>query len=150
MRLTQYTDFGLRLLIYLASTPERSASVREVAEAYGISKSHLNKTALELTAKGVLVSRRGRGGGVGLARSPHRISIGGIVRMLEPDFNLVECMRPGNACAITPVCGFRGVCQEAQAALLAVFDRYTLADVIVNESRCGEVCRLLEIPLPAP
>ena len=150
MRLKQYTDYGLRLLIYLAARPDYDASVREVAEAYGISKAHLDKAALQLTSEGVLKSRRGRGGGVRLSSQPERILVGTVVRLLEPDFNLVECMRPDNACAITPACELREICREARAAVLAVFDRYTLADVVRGGERRAAICQLLAIPIGEP
>lgn len=143
MRLTQYTDYGLRLLIYLASAPDQSASVREVADAYDISRAHLNKVALQLTAHGVLTARRGRGGGVWLASPPDRILLGTVIRLLEPDFHFVECMRPGNQCVITPACRLREICQQAQEAVFVVFDRYTLADLLEDTERRDAVCALL-------
>ncbi|MFP4208567.1 MAG: Rrf2 family transcriptional regulator [Wenzhouxiangella sp.] len=146
MRLTQYTDYGLRLLIYLASAPAQSASVREVADAYDISRAHLNKVALQLTACGVLTARRGRGGGLRLGSPPDRILLGTVIRLLEPDFHFVECMRPGNACVITPACRLREICQQAQEAVLAVFDRHTLADLLEDAERRDTVCRLLGLP----
>jgi len=146
VRLTQYTDYGLRLLIYLAARPDFAATVREVSDAYGISRAHLNKVALQLTSAGVLASKRGRGGGVRLAGRPDCILLGTVVRLLEPDFNLVECMRPANACVITPSCRLRDICKEVQSAVLDVFDRYTLADLVHDDAQRHAICRLLGIP----
>jgi Rrf2 family nitric oxide-sensitive transcriptional repressor len=146
MRLTQYTDYGLRLLIYLSIAPERSASVREVAEAFKISRPHLNKVALHLRTLGVLTSRRGRGGGLKLASPPERIVLGTIIRLLEPDFNFVECMRPDNQCVITPACRLREICKQAQEAVIGVFDSYTLADLLKGNERRAAVCDLLNLP----
>jgi Rrf2 family nitric oxide-sensitive transcriptional repressor len=146
MRLTQYTDYGLRLLIYLSTAPERSASVREVAEAFDISRPHLNKVALHLSTYGVLTSRRGRGGGLKLASPPDRILLGTIIRLLEPDFHFVECMRPDNQCVITPACKLREICKQAQEAVMGVFDRYTLGDLLRDDERRAAVCELLHLP----
>jgi Rrf2 family nitric oxide-sensitive transcriptional repressor len=146
MRLTQYTDYGLRLLIYLSTAPERSASVREVAEAFDISRPHLNKVALELSKNGVVKSRRGRGGGLKLASPPDRIVLGTIIRLLEPDFHFVECMRPDNQCVITPACKLREICKQAQEAVIGVFDRYTLGDLLRDDERRAAVCELLHLP----
>ena len=146
MRLTQYTDYGLRLLIYLATAPERSASVREVATAFDISKPHLNKVALQLSSSGVLISRRGRGGGLQLASPPDRIVLGTIIRLLEPDFHFVECMRPDNQCVITPACRLREICQQAQEAVVGIFDDYTLDDLLADDDRRAAVCKLLNLP----
>lgn len=148
MRLTQYTDYGLRLLIYLSAAPERSASVREVAEAFDISRPHLNKVALHLRSSGVLTSRRGRGGGLRLASSPDRIMLGTIIRLLEPDFHLVECMRPDNQCVITPACRLREICKQAQEAVLGIFDGYSLGDLLSDQERRAAVCDLLNLPQP--
>jgi Rrf2 family nitric oxide-sensitive transcriptional repressor len=145
MRLTQYTDYGLRLLIYLSTAPERSASVREVAEAFQISRPHLNKVARQLSTNGVLRSRRGRGGGLQLAAPPDRILLGNVIRLLEPDFHLVECMRPDNQCVITPACKLREICQEAFESVIGVFDRYTLADLLKDDDRRFAVCELLNL-----
>lgn len=148
MRLTQYTDFGLRLLIYLAVAPGHSASLGEIADSYGISKAHLKKAAQALAANGILVTRRGKSGGVRLVKKPELIVIGNVIRQLEPDLHLVECMRPSNACVITPACRLRAITLEARAALLAVFDRYTLADIVAEPGQKEALVRLLVISDP--
>ncbi|WP_404383456.1 Rrf2 family transcriptional regulator [Caenispirillum salinarum] len=137
MRLTQHTDFALRLLIALAVVERRAPgagrtlTVRDIAERYNISRHHLMKVANELTRLGVVEGLRGRGGGVRLARPAAEIGIGAVVRALESRDDLVECFdRASDACAISPACRLKGMLGQAQEAFLAVLDRHTLADVV--------------------
>ena len=131
MRMTQHTDYALRMLIYLASRPDRVCTVSDVAAAYRLSRNHLLKVALRLRRMGVIATMRGRSGGIRLAREPHQINLGELVRWTEEDFSLVECMQDrGGACVISPVCRVKGIFQEALQAYLAVLDRHTLADAV--------------------
>ncbi|WP_376689978.1 RrF2 family transcriptional regulator [Wenzhouxiangella sp. EGI_FJ10409] len=144
MRLTQYTDFSLRVLIYLGLHDDRRCTIREISEAYGISRNHLMKVVQQLAAEGFIESVRGVGGGLTLSSDCSRLNVGRIVRAMEPDLGLVECMRPGNECVITPACALTGMLAEARKAFLNVLDRYTLADIL-GGSRRGELSRLLGI-----
>ena len=134
MKLTLYTDYSLRVLIFLASKPKDELSnIKEIAAAYQISKNHLMKVIHELGKLGLIETIRGRGGGIRLAREPEDINIGKVVRQTEDDFHLVECFDPSvNRCAITSVCGLRHLLFQALQAYLAVLDQYTLRDVTVN------------------
>lgn len=125
MRLTRYTDYALRVLMHVAAA-DRLVSISEMADAYGISRNHLTKVVHQLGKAGYLASIRGRGGGVRLARSPEEINIGQVIRSTEEGFELVDCAN----CIISPVCGLTAVVGEALAAFLAVFDTYTLADIL--------------------
>lgn len=130
MRLTTYTDFGLRLLMYVALKGGALATIQEVADAYDISKNHLMKVAYDLGVHGYLETVRGRGGGLRLGRPAEKIRLGDVVRSLEDDFTMVECFAPSaNRCHITRSCRLKGVLGEALAAYLAVLDNYTLADL---------------------
>ncbi len=143
MRLTLQTDYALRMLIYLAIHDGRPCRVTDVATAYGISRNHLLKVALRLGRLGYLATARGRTGGIALARSPEDINLGEIVRHMEDDFAMVECMRrDGGLCAISPACRLKGVVGKALEAFLAVFNGFTLADLVRNRSDLAE---LLEI-----
>ncbi|MFI4859843.1 MAG: Rrf2 family transcriptional regulator [Phycisphaerales bacterium JB063] len=128
MHLTTHTDYALRLLIYLQARPEAPASVREVAEAYGISAHHLAKVAQTLAGLGWIDSRRGRGGGLALGEGAPQLGLGEVVRALEPDA-LVECHGDRSACPIEPACKLKGVLYEAREAFYAALDDYTLADL---------------------
>ncbi|MFD1707799.1 Rrf2 family transcriptional regulator [Siminovitchia sediminis] len=134
MRLTNYTDYSLRVLIYLTNKkPGELANITEIAEAYGISRNHLTKVIHELGKIGVIHTIRGRGGGIKLALPPEEINIGEVVRKTEDDFNLVECFGEGPShCVISPVCGLRHVLNRALLAYLEVLDNYTLADIVTS------------------
>ncbi|RWN60558.1 Rrf2 family transcriptional regulator [Mesorhizobium sp.] len=143
MRLTFQTDYALRMLIYLAVHRERPCRVTDVAAAYGISRNHLLKVAFRLGRLGYLTTARGRTGGIALARRPEDINLGEVVRHMEDDFALTECMRrDGGLCVISPACRLEGVVVKALQAFLAVFDGYTLADIAANRS---ELVELLEM-----
>ena len=129
MRLTRYTDYSLRVLMYLAARPGRLCSIAEISKGYGISHSHLTKVVHDLGKRGYVTSVRGRSGGIRLARPPEEIGVGEVIRATEDGFDLVDC---GN-CVIAPSCGMTGVLQEAVRAFLAVLDRYTLADLPKRE-----------------
>lgn len=134
MQLTTYTDYALRVLMYLAVHEERLVTIAEMATAYHISKNHLMKIVHQLGQEGVVETVRGRGGGLRLGQSPERLCLGHIVRQMEPHFNVVECFDPTtNHCPITPACGLAPVLVEARDAFLAVLDRYTLADLILDQ-----------------
>lgn len=130
MRLTHYSDFSLRLLMYAALRPKELVTIAEVAEAYGISKNHLMKVAFQLGRHGFLETVRGRKGGLRLARKASRIGLGQVVRATEEDFRMVECFDPAtNGCILSRACRLRGVLSKALDAYLAVLDEYTLADL---------------------
>lgn len=130
MRLTIYTDFSLRLLMYLALKPDRLATIKEVATSYSISRTHLMKVAHQLGVMGFVGTVRGKGGGLRLARAAATITVGEIVRRTEPDMALVPCLAPISAvCPITPACELRHAIEAARVAFLEVLDRYTLDDL---------------------
>lgn len=132
MQLTTYTDFGLRVLIYLACADD-GATVAEIAEQYAISRNHLVKVVHRLSQLGYIQTERGRSGGIRLAQAPNKIRLGKVVRDLESNRALVECFTPGtNTCPIAPVCGLKGVLLQAEAAFQHVLDDHTLADVVVD------------------
>ncbi|MEJ9150767.1 Rrf2 family transcriptional regulator [Bacillus smithii] len=137
MRLTSYTDYALRVLIFLAAKDnDELSSIREISEVYGISKNHLMKIIYGLGKMGIIETIRGRNGGIRLAMKPKDINIGEVVRQTEEDFRLVECFDPeNNLCVISPVCGLRHILNHALATYLAVLDQYTLADLVADPER---------------
>lgn len=131
MRLTIYTDYSLRLLMYLAVKDDDLATIAEVAESYDISKNHLMKVAHQLGVAGYIETVRGRSGGLRLAKSPKNINLGEVVRRTEPDMALVPCFKPVEAfCVIHPSCLLRGALHRAQAAFVKVLDEYSLSDLV--------------------
>lgn len=130
MRLTAYSDYSLRLLMYAAVRQDERVTIQDVADAYRISKNHLMKVAFELGRHGYLSTVRGRGGGFTLARAPQKIRLGEVIRITEEDFTMVECFDPGaNGCVIAGACRLRGALSKALKAYFAVLDEYTLADL---------------------
>lgn len=126
MRLTRYTDYAMRVLLYLASKPDdRLSSIGEIARGYGISQNHLMKVVNDLVRAGYIESVRGRFGGIRLARDAGTINVGQVVRHTEDGFDLVDC----DGCVIAPACGLTGVLHEVTSAFMAVLDSYSLADV---------------------
>lgn len=146
MRLTQWTDYTLRVLMYCAATEgrEQPVTITEVAEGYGISRSHLMKIVQQLAAQGLLETTRGRGGGMRLMVPASAINIGAVVRATETDFNLVECFDPGtNQCRLSSHCRLKGVLWQAMQAYLAVLDSVTLADLMAPAAAGGADARAL-------
>jgi Rrf2 family nitric oxide-sensitive transcriptional repressor len=137
MRLTNFSDYALRVLMYAAARGDRLITIDETASVYRISRAHLMKVVNQLTRAGFLKAVRGRSGGLMLARPPADIRLGDVVRATEPDFALVECFASGNQCLITPRCRLRGVLNEALAAFMEALDRYTLTDLILNPRDFG-------------
>ncbi len=129
MQLTQFTDYALRILMDLALQPGKIKTIDELAARHRGSSHHLAKVVQKLNKLGYVRSIRGKGGGVELQRDPAKINIGMLVRETE-SFALVECLKPGNQCRLTPVCRLKGVLQDAMRAFMAELDAYTLADVI--------------------
>lgn len=131
MRLTAFTDYSLRTLIYLATAREGRATIGEIARAFRISENHLVKVVHRLGQIGVLVNTRGRGGGLRLAVSPSAIRVGQVVRATESHDVPAECFEPGGSdCVIAPACTLRHVLGDAVDAFYAALDRYTVADLV--------------------
>jgi Rrf2 family transcriptional regulator, nitric oxide-sensitive transcriptional repressor len=130
MRLTMYTDYSLRVLLYLASREDEAATISELADFYKISRNHLVKVVHNLGLNGYILTTRGRHGGIKLARPAKEIPIGEVVRSTEPDFDLLECFNPAtDQCVITRSCSLKSVLFNAQSTFLGVLDEYTLADI---------------------
>ena len=151
MKLTQFTDYSLRVLIYLAAQPERRATVAEIATAFDISEHHLTKVVHSLGKKQWIATVRGKGGGLMLARPATEISIGRVVRDTEGTAVPAECFdaHAQGRCAIIGNCRLRGVLAEAVHAFYAVLDRYTLADLVRNRHTLMQVLRI-ERPATRP
>ncbi len=131
MQLSLFCDYSLRMLLYLGARPEEGGTIREIALAYGISKNHLMKVSHELVRHGYLAAKRGRAGGLRLARPAAEINAGEVVRLFESRVPLVECFPGGNGgCLLTPACRLKGALAQAQAAFYDSLSAYTLADLL--------------------
>jgi Rrf2 family nitric oxide-sensitive transcriptional repressor len=140
MRLTTFSDYSLRVLIYLAANPPRRATIAEIAQSFQISESHLNKVVHCLGQNGWLANVRGKGGGLALAQAPELIRVGAVVRWAEGVDVPAECFdAQSNHCVISRVCRLRGVLSEAVRAFYDVLDRYTLADLVQNRAALSKL-----------
>jgi Rrf2 family nitric oxide-sensitive transcriptional repressor len=149
MRLTDYTDYTLRVLIYCASNPGRRVTITEIADAYSISRNHLTKIVHDLGRQGVLETVRGRGGGVRLLRAPAQLTVGDIVRNAESDFTMVECFdRRSSQCRLTQHCRLRRVLKRAADAFLAELDGVTMQDISVRTTGGGRLLPMIAGPDP--
>ena len=143
MRLTTFSDYSLRVLMYLALQDDRLATIQEIANAYDISESHLMKVVHQLARSGVVETVRGKGGGLRLALDPTQIRLGQVVRQAEGEGPIVECLSGEPArCRIAPVCRLPGVLVRAFNALYAELDRYTLADLMSQPNEFKRVLAL--------
>lgn len=172
MRLTTYSDYALRCLVYLAVQEHREklVNIQDIADVYDISKNHLTKVVHQLATIGYIESVRGRNGGIRLAKLAHEINIGEVIRQTETDFSIVECFAPIDKevfvtpqksknfpaenvaikeqiqlCKISPACKLKRVFYEATQSFLGVLDQYTLADMTENED---QLTKLLAIQKP--
>ncbi|MEZ6233440.1 MAG: Rrf2 family transcriptional regulator [Phycisphaerales bacterium] len=129
MRLTDRTDYALRVLMFLAVSRDRH-TVAEMAAGFGVSANHLTKAVQQLQALGWVATTPGRSGGVEMAADPRRVRVGDVVRAIEPDLNIVECFRTDGACPLDGPCLLTGVLRDARAAFMASLDRVTLHDLV--------------------
>ena len=150
MRLSEYSDYTLRVLMCCAREPERRLTIAEIAESLQVSKNHLMKIVNDLARQELLETTRGRGGGLRLLKAPAAIRVGDVLRNSETDFRMVECFDlTSDTCTLTPSCRLRGVLQKALSAYLAELDSVTLADIAKPVSRpAGTVLRSVSIALP--
>ena len=138
MRLSDYTDYTLRVLMYCAANTDRLVTIAEIAEGHRVSKNHLMKIVNDLARQGLLGTTRGRGGGLRLLQAPAAIRIGDVVRGAETDFRLVECFDAAtDTCTLTPNCRLKGVLHRAMQAWLAELDAVTLADLLPPAGSAG-------------
>jgi len=150
MQLTLYTDYSLRTLIFLAAS-QRTATIAEIAQRFGVSRNHLSKVANNLVHLGYIDSMQGKGGGLALAQQPSDINVGDLIRKVEPHFNLVECFdREHDTCPITPVCSLKRILDEANVAFFDVLDRYTLEDMLVDGDVMLELLGDGQVQSPKP
>jgi len=132
MQLTKFSDYALRVLMYAQAANDRLVTIDEMAASYQISRAHLMKVVNSLTRAGYLTGVRGRTGGLKLAKPADEIVLGEVVRLTEPDMNLVECFSTGNQCVISGCCRLPAVLQHAINAFLNELDQHTLASVALK------------------
>ncbi len=132
MRLTKFTDNALRMLIYTAANSHRLTNISEISEKCAISRNHLTKVVHKMSKQGLLLTTRGKGGGIRLARPASEITVASVVRIMEDDLQIIECLVP--RCPLASMCKLRGVLDEGRAAFLKTLEKYTVADLIDNQT----------------
>ncbi|WP_112322831.1 RrF2 family transcriptional regulator [Oceanibium sediminis] len=138
MRLTSFTDYGLRMLMRMASQPDDAHSSADLAEEFGLSRNHLAKIMQRLSRAGLIETRRGGGGGAVLARPAEEIRLGAVIRLLEEGQAMVECFgSESGTCTIEPQCRLKARLKSAENAFLADLDRTTLADIALSPARAA-------------
>ena len=139
MRLTSFTDYSLRVLMYLAVKPEQLATIPEIAKAYAISENHLMKVVHHLAKSGFVTSVRGKGGGIRLARPAEEIRLGTVIRQTEGTAAIVECLGEESRCNLVPACKLKKVLVDAFAVLYKELDRHTLADIVSEPKKLARL-----------
>ncbi len=132
MRLTNFTDYALRVLLYTAAHNEQQTTIATIQKTFDISKGHLMKIVHLLSTEGYLHAVRGRAGGIRLGMAPEEINLGKLIRLTEPNFQLVECFGQDNRCIISPYCKIPGPLNKALDAFLDTLDCYTLKDMMLS------------------
>ncbi|POB13537.1 Rrf2 family transcriptional regulator [Halobacteriovorax sp. DA5] len=139
MRLASFTDYSLRVLIYIALKGDERSTVAEIADKYKISRNHLVKVVHNLSSMGIIDSYKGKGGGITLSTAPGQIVIGNLVRQLEEDSPLVECFGNSGNCIINPTCKLKSALIIAQNKFYEALNEYTLDDLISNKAKLVEI-----------
>lgn len=149
MRLTDYTDYTLRVLMYCASHPDRLVTISEIAHTYSISKNHLMKIVNDLARQAIVETVRGRKGGLRMLKDPSTLMLGDVVRMSEPDFRMVECFDAStNECCISARCGLKKALRHGLKSYFDALNQYSLADI--SSRAAVDAASLPMIALPAP
>lgn len=130
MRLSTFSDYSLRALMYLSLQPDRLATIAEIAEAYDISEAHLMKVIHHLGRAGFIETVRGKGGGVRLGRAPKDIVLGQVIRQTESDMDLTGCFSRESYCRLQGACRLNAILGEGLKGMFLVLDAYTLADLV--------------------
>ena len=148
MQLTQFSDYALRTLIYIA-TKDDVCTITEIAESYQISRHHLVKIVHKLGQLGYLNTIRGKNGGIELSQPPEKINLGELLKKTEPNFRLVECIdNPKGTCCIIPVCKLKKILEQAKESFIANLSEYSLADITTNKKALAEHLKIIHLIKP--
>lgn len=148
MKITFHADYALRVLLYLRVAPEQRGTVAAIANAHNVSRHHLDKVVQRMSGAGFVRTFKGRGGGVQLRRDPGTITVGAVIRAMEDDFAIVECLGHARFCRVAGVCGARNVFAKALDAYFGVLDEATLEDVAINREGLRGALQLIRGGIP--
>jgi len=133
MQLTLYTDYSLRVLLYLGQHPDKRITITQISEHFNISRNHLVKVVHNLGKLELIHTIRGKNGGMILAQEPKNINLANVIQSIEPHMNLLECFDDNtNTCPITMECGLKHILFKAKRSFLDVLKEHTLADLLPN------------------
>jgi Rrf2 family transcriptional regulator, nitric oxide-sensitive transcriptional repressor len=139
MRLTAFSDYSMRVMMYLGLQHGQLATISDIAQAYRISENHLTKVVHHLAQHSYVETVRGKGGGLRLARAPNTVNIGEMIRNCEGEAGLLPCLDEEDTCCIQPSCKLMGILREAQVAMFAVLDQYTLSDLLCQQEPLARI-----------
>ena len=139
MRLTTFSEYSMRVMMYLGLQHGQLATIAEIAQAYNISENHLTKVVHQLAQRGYVETVRGKGGGLRLARDPNTVNLGAMIRDSEGEPSLLPCVDSQSDCCIQPACKLMVILREAQTALFNVLDKYTLADLLSEQAPLARI-----------
>lgn len=139
MRLTTFSDYSIRVMMYLGTKHGELVKISDIANAYTISENHLTKVVHHLAQRGYIETVRGKGGGLRLVREPKTINIGELIISTEGDTGFLPCLDSDGECCIQSACRLMGILREAQAALYSVLNKYTLADLLIPEKALAHI-----------
>lgn len=139
MHLTTFSDYSMRVMMYLGLQHGSLVTIADIAQAYNISENHLTKVVHHLAQRGYVETLRGKGGGLRLARDLATVNIGEMVRASEGETGLLPCLDKEESCCIQPSCKLMGMLREAQTAMFDVLDKYTLADLLQHEEPLARI-----------
>lgn len=145
MHVTTFSDYSMRVMMYLGLQHGKLATIADIAQAYNISGNHLTKVVHHLAQHGYVETVRGKGGGLRLSRDPSTVNIGEMIRASEGDTGLLPCLDKEGTCCIQPSCKLMAILREAQTAMFNVLDKYTLADLLTQKE---PLARILMHPRP--
>ncbi len=140
MKLTNFTDYSLRTLMYLAASQKEICTAKEISQCFDISWNHMVKVVHNLSKHGYINSKKGKGGGISLAKNAQEIVIGNVIRNTEASFDIVECFnKKENKCIISPACELKNILSKAYQVFLGELDKYTLFDITKNGDLLREI-----------
>ena len=144
MRLTRFTKYSLRVLIYLGQNTDNRVTIHQISEAYDISKNHLMKVVSNLTRSKFVAAQRGPGGGIQLNRPPEEINLSEVISATEKDLRELDTSGQSDIAPLDADTRLSSYLRHALLAYLQVLGRFTLADILQTEKDAPKLLDLNE------